>query len=156
MRHPDDGASRGSGERPTAPPAPEDETHLFFDGTCGLCHRAVRLVLRADRAARVRFAPIEGPTFRRLVGNARTVGLPDSLVLRLPDGSLLTRSAAIVALLRRFGGLWRPLATVMAVVPAAVADRLYDGVARVRRRLFRRPTESCPTVRPDLLKRFDP
>jgi predicted DCC family thiol-disulfide oxidoreductase YuxK len=68
----------------------------------------------------------------------------------------LTRSAAIVALLRRLGGPWRALATVVAVVPAAVADHLYDGVARVRRRLFRRPTESCPTVRPDLLNRFDP
>ena len=51
-----------SGEQPAALADPEDETHLFFDGTCGPCHRAVRLVLWVDRKARVRFAPIEGPT----------------------------------------------------------------------------------------------
>ena len=130
-------------------------THLFFDGTCGLCHGTVRLVLRADRRARVRFAPLEGPTFRSLVGSASS-GLPDSLVLRLPDGTLLTRSAAVVAVLRRLGGAWRLPAAVMGAVPAGLADRLYDGVARVRRRLFRRPDASCPAVRQELLDRFDP
>ena len=150
------GEGQVSGEQPAARADPEDETHLFFDGTCGLCHRAVRLVLWADRKARVRFAPIEGPTFRKLVGDVRTARLPDSLVLRLPGGALLTRWAAVVALLDRLGGAWGPLATVMAAVPTVIGDRLYDGVARVRRRLFRRPTAPCPTVRPDLLDRFDP
>jgi predicted DCC family thiol-disulfide oxidoreductase YuxK len=148
-------ASRDALRSNAAQANPGDGTHLFFDGTCGLCHRAVRLVLRADRRARVRFAPIEGPTFRRLVGDAEA-RLPDSLVLRLPDGELLTRSAAVVALLRRLGGGWGLLATVMATVPTVIGDRLYDGVARARRRLFRRPAAACPTVRPDLLDRFDP
>jgi predicted DCC family thiol-disulfide oxidoreductase YuxK len=129
---------------------------LFYDGSCGLCHLGVRLALRADRTGAVRFAPLEGPTFRRLVPETERGRLPDSLVLRTEDGVLLTRSAAVVALLRRLGPPWPWLASVVAALPTPLADRLYDGVARVRHRLFRHSLEPCPRVRPSWRDRFDP
>jgi predicted DCC family thiol-disulfide oxidoreductase YuxK len=129
---------------------------LFYDGTCGLCHLCVRLALKADRTGALRFAPLEGTTFRRLVPENERDGLPDSLVLRTEQGVLLTRTAAVVALLRRLGSPWGRLAAVVATVPIRIADRLYDGVARVRSRLFRRPREACPRVPPPWRDRFDP
>jgi predicted DCC family thiol-disulfide oxidoreductase YuxK len=138
------------------PRVEDPAAHLFFDGRCGLCHLSVRLALRADRTGAVRFAPLQGPTFRRLVPEDERDLLPDSLVLRTEDGALLTRSAALVALLRRLGSPWTGLASVVAAVPAPLADRLYDGVAGVRSRLFRRPPELCPRVPPSWRGRFDP
>ena len=116
---------------------------LFFDGECGLCHRAVRLLLRLDRRARLRFAPLGGPTFCERVAQPERSELPDSLVM-LTEGRLLVRGAAVREGLRLVGGSGRLLAAALGLLPAPLADRLYDALARVRFRLFARPAGSCP------------
>jgi predicted DCC family thiol-disulfide oxidoreductase YuxK len=113
-------------------------------------------VLWADRGGAVRFAPLGGETFRSRVREDEREGLPDSLVLLTPDGRLRTRSAAVVEMLRLLGGPWRLLAALVALVPRALADALYDGVARIRYRLFARPPDVCPVVPAALRSRFDP
>ena len=82
--------------------------------------------------------------------------LPDSLVLRTADGRLRTRSEAVLESLRRVGGPWPALAAALGLVPRSVADRLYDGIARVRQRFFRPPADICPAVPPRLRARFLP
>jgi len=72
--------------------------------------------------------------------------LPDSLVLLTADGRRLVRSAAALEGLRVAGGVGRPLAAILGVVPVPLADGAYDLVARVRRRLFRKPGSVCPVV----------
>ncbi len=128
---------------------------LFYDGYCGLCHRAVRFVLARDPAGdRFCFAPLGGELFRALVGESERAGLPDSLVLRAVGGALLPRSAAVLHILRRLGGLWAIAAFLARLVPAAVWDTLYDSIARVRYRLFARPPGTCPVVPAHLRSRF--
>lgn len=130
---------------------------LFYDGGCGLCHRAVRFVLRADREGRAfRFAPLGGRTFDERVPPAVRAGLPDSIVVRTAEGALLTRSAAAIHVLRRLGGGWRWAAGLLAAVPRGVRDAGYDFVARIRFRLFARPDDACPVVPPALRGRFLP
>ena len=130
---------------------------IFYDGHCGLCHRVVRFVLAEDREGeRFRFAPLDGETFRHLVGDIDRSTLPDSLVVRASDGTLLTRSAAVLHILRRLGGAWKLGAQLLGIVPSPVRDGAYDLIARVRHRLFRRPVEACPVVQPELRARFDP
>ncbi|HEU5321633.1 MAG TPA: DCC1-like thiol-disulfide oxidoreductase family protein, partial [Methylomirabilota bacterium] len=123
---------------------------VFYDGTCGLCHRFVRFLLAEDRDAAFRFAPLGGETFMTAVPDARRRGLPDSVVIRTADGRLLSRSAAVVWVLQRLGGVWRLAGALLAALPTGLADRLYDALARRRRSLFRAPTEACPLVAPDL------
>jgi len=136
-----------------APPA----EHLFYDGDCGLCHRVVLFSLRRERGrALFRFAPLAGPTFAALVPEATRRTLPDSFVLRTADGRLLLRSDAALHLLRRIGGGWGLLAGLLGLVPRALRDLVYDGVARVRRRLFAPPPAACPLVPAELAARFDP
>jgi predicted DCC family thiol-disulfide oxidoreductase YuxK len=135
-----------------APPNPR--AHLFFDGSCGMCHRFVRFVLAEDCRAHFLVSPLQGRTITELIDASTRAGLPDSLVLREPDGAVHVRSAAVVAVLARLGGLWRLAALVLEVVPRVLRDRGYDAVARVRRRWFKTPAGACPLLPPALRARF--
>jgi predicted DCC family thiol-disulfide oxidoreductase YuxK len=139
--------------------APRRDTRpalLFYDGGCGLCHRAVRFVLAEDRdGLGFRFAPLAGAAFERAVPPALRAALPDSLVLVTPAGLILVRAEAAREVGRRLGGLWRVLALISRALPTPWLDRAYDGIARVRHRLFARPPASCPLLPPELFERFD-
>ena len=137
---------------PARPPR-QPET-LYYDGGCGLCHRAVRFALAEDRAAGLRFAPLQGEAFRAAVPPERRGLLPDSLVLSTEDGALLIRSEAVVRMLLRFGGVWRILGLLLRAVPTATRDAAYDLVARLRHRLFTPPAEACPLIPERLRDRF--
>jgi len=129
---------------------------LFFDGGCGLCHSAVRLLLRLDRDRRLRFAPLGGETFAALVPESERAAVPDSLVLHTTDGRLLLRSQAVAQALRIAGGAGAWLALVASTLPRALADRLYDALGRRRHWLFERPVEACPVTPGPLRERFLP
>ncbi|MBW2423615.1 MAG: DUF393 domain-containing protein [Deltaproteobacteria bacterium] len=134
---------------------------LFYDGECGLCHRSVRFVLAEERATpeslRLRFAPLASQAFETL--REHTVDarepLPDSIVLQLEDGSLATRSTAVLEIASRLGGLWRALSIAGRALPRPALDATYDLVARVRGHVFARPSESCPILPPELRDRFE-
>lgn len=125
---------------------------LFYDGTCGLCHRYVRLVLAEDAAAAFRLAPLDSDAFRREVPEA--AGLPDSIIVRTADGRTLSRSTAIVRILSRLGGLWRVAGVALWLIPRPLRDLGYGVVAAIRYKLFARPAAACPILPPHLRERF--
>lgn len=139
--------------RPRAGPLP---LTVYYDGECGFCHRSVRFLLQEDRSGLTfRYAPLQGRSFAAAVPEAQRAGLPDSIVVREPDGALLARSAAALRIGAALGGLWRPLAALARLVPPPLRDAVYDGIASVRGRLFRKPEGLCPLLPPDWMKRFD-
>ncbi|MGA3294848.1 MAG: DCC1-like thiol-disulfide oxidoreductase family protein [Candidatus Acidiferrales bacterium] len=139
------------------PPVAPDTEMLFYDGHCGLCHGAVKFVLRHDRSGNAfRFAPLQGPTFEAQVPVEQRSGLPDSIVVLTKNGVLLVRSNAFVHILRRLGGGWQILGSGLAVIPRPVRDVVYDLIARIRFRIFGTRDKLCPIVPPDLRARFDP
>ena len=127
---------------------------LFYDGTCGLCHGAVLFVLKRDKGAVFRFAPLQGETLMELVPQDVRAALPDSLVLREPDGRLSMRSSAVVGMLKRLGLFWRVLGALLWIIPRPLRDLGYDLVAKVRHRLFKKPDDACPIVPQELRGRF--
>jgi predicted DCC family thiol-disulfide oxidoreductase YuxK len=128
---------------------------LFYDGNCGLCHGAVRFALAEDPdGAVLRFAPLDSQTFHTAVPADVRAALPDSLVVATADGRVLTRSAGVLHLGKRLGGVWRVLATVADAVPARALDAAYDLLARARHRLFAKPKDACPMLPPHLRARF--
>ena len=138
------------------PASPSSEL-LFYDGHCGLCHRAVKFVLKHDRSGNAfRFAPLQGSTFQSRVFPEQRAALPDSIVVLTDAGSLLVRSDAFVHILRRLGGGWSFLASLIDVIPRSLRDLAYDFIARVRYRVFGKRDDLCPIVPPDLRARFDP
>jgi predicted DCC family thiol-disulfide oxidoreductase YuxK len=130
--------------------------HLFFDGTCGLCHRVVRFVAAEDRGSAFFYSPLQGEAIRTLVAEEARARLPDSVVVRADDGRLLLRSDAWVHVLRRIGGAWRAFGTALSMVPRPLRDAFYAVVARTRYRLFARPKESCPLLSSRLRTYFLP
>jgi predicted DCC family thiol-disulfide oxidoreductase YuxK len=138
-----------------SPPASDPEI-LFYDGHCGLCHRAVKFVLRHDRSGHAfRFAPLQGETFQLRVPPERRTGLPDSVVVLTSDGDLLTRSDAFLHIFQKLGGGWSTLAGILGVIPRSLRDAVYDTVARIRYRVFGTRDELCPIVGAELRARFD-
>jgi predicted DCC family thiol-disulfide oxidoreductase YuxK len=129
---------------------------LFYDGHCGLCHRAVVFVLAHDRdGTAFRFAPLQGETFQRLVTPKQQRLLPDSVVVMTTDGNLLVRSEAFLHIWRRLGGAWKVLAGALSIVPRGLRDFIYNFVARIRFRVFGRREDLCPVMPQDLRARFD-
>lgn len=130
---------------------------MFYDGHCGLCHRAVRFVLARDPDGKAfRFAPLGGPTFAALVPQAARERLPDSLVVLTVSGELRLRSDAVLFIGDRLGGLWRILARSAGLIPQRLRDDWYDFVAQRRRRWFRASSDVCPVVDDALRRRFEP
>jgi predicted DCC family thiol-disulfide oxidoreductase YuxK len=130
---------------------------VFYDGECGLCHRFVRMLLAEDASGETfRFAPLKGTTFAVAVPEGPLGQLPDSVIVRSPCGDLLMHSDAALHCLRRLGGLWRLIATVVRLVPRPVRDGVYKGIAAVRKSIFAKPDNACPILPPDLQQRFMP
>lgn len=131
---------------------------VFYDGTCGLCHAAVRFILRHEGPASTRpqFAPLFGETYDRLVKPIVATPVPDSVHVLTPDGRLLNRSRAVIHLCRGLGGGWATLACVASWCPTALLDVVYRVVAASRRRFMKPPNAACPMVAAHLRERFHP
>lgn len=136
----------------TSPPPQELDGLMLFDGVCHLCDGAVRAVMAIDREGAIRFTPLQTPYGQRL---ATLFGVdpdaPESLVF-LAHGQALTKTAAFGAILRRLPAPWRWLAIIDGL-PRGLTDRVYDGIARHRYRLFGR-REHCVVPTPRQRARF--
>lgn len=130
---------------------------VFYDGSCGVCHAAVRFLARRDRdGSRFRYAPLGGDTFAATVAPERARALPDSLVIARRDGALLVRTQGTIHSLRRLGGLWHLPAALLWLVPRPLRDWAYDRFAAIRHRLAPTPEGTCPLVPPAWRDRFLP
>ena len=121
---------------------------IYYDGHCGLCHGFVKFVLARDPEARFKFAPLD----RLSVAERQT--LPDSVIVRTATG-LLVKSEAALYVLQGLGGMWRVLAACARIFPRTLRDFVYDGIARIRYRIFGKRQDVCPLVPPALRKRFE-
>jgi predicted DCC family thiol-disulfide oxidoreductase YuxK len=121
---------------------------IYYDGHCGLCHGFVKFVLGRDTEARFRFSPLVklSPEERK--------DLPDSIVVRTPQG-LLVKSDAAFYVLKGLGGFWGGLAACARIFPRVIRDFVYDFIARIRYRIFGTRDAVCPLVPKELRSRFD-
>jgi len=130
---------------------------IFYDGHCGLCHRWVKIVMKADKSGeRFRFAPLQGTTIQNDLTAEERSGLPDSIIVHTRSGEVLVKTTAIVHILRTIGG-WRGLSgSCLRLLPRPLRDLGYDTVACVRHRLFKKPAAACPLMPPEMQDRFLP
>ncbi|HXC52871.1 MAG TPA: DCC1-like thiol-disulfide oxidoreductase family protein [Candidatus Limnocylindrales bacterium] len=127
---------------------------VFYDGTCALCHGAVRFVLAEDVGARLRISPLGSALFLSLVPAAERERLPDSVIV-VRGRQIFARSAAAIEILDTLGGVWWVIALVMRMFPAGFRDATYDAIASRRYRWFGRRSEACPLMPPELRGRIE-
>jgi predicted DCC family thiol-disulfide oxidoreductase YuxK len=132
------------------------KTLIFYDGNCGLCHRAVRFFIAEDQEGKAfRFAPLNSNTFQVVTTATQRAALPDSMVVMTTEQELIVRSAAVIYLLKRLGGIWRVLASAAEIFPRRLRDGLYDLIASNRYQIAAKPKDICPMLPAHLRVRFD-
>ena len=123
---------------------------LLYDGTCGFCAESVRFVLRHDRKATLRFAPIDSVYGRAVIERHPESRETDSVLWVEPDGvnggeHVFAHSAAAMRVASYLGGIWR-LVELARLVPAPVRDAIYRLIAKHRHRLSGRLQCFVPTA----------
>jgi predicted DCC family thiol-disulfide oxidoreductase YuxK len=136
----------------------DGETLVFYDGLCGLCDKLVQFLLPRDRGGALRFAELQGEVARReLMAHGYDPTDLDTVYVianwTTPRQRVLTRSRAILHAIESLGGFWSPAARLARLIPAPLADRVYDFVARRRYRVFGK-FDACPLPRPEWRDRF--
>jgi predicted DCC family thiol-disulfide oxidoreductase YuxK len=124
---------------------------LLYDGVCGLCNRLVQFILRRDTRAIFRFASLQSALAASILSRhgADPSDLDTLYVVlnhELPDEYLLSRSAAVLFVLKQLPGLWPPTASLLQLLPKFLRDAAYNTVARHRYRNFGR-SEICTLPR---------
>lgn len=127
---------------------------LLYDGTCGLCHRSVRFILRHERDHELQFAPLQGETAAAL--RARLEGIPEALesVVLVDDDRVRLRSKAFLYTARHLRAPWR-WAYGVRWLPAFLLDLGYRVIAAIRYRVWGR-AELCDLPAPEHRARFLP
>lgn len=139
-------------------PRPMSNPILLYDGVCGLCNRFVQFILHHDPDAIFRFASLQSPLAAKILSRhqATATGLDTVyLVLNpgLPDERLLSRSAAVLHVLKQLGPPWGSVAYVLQFIPQPLRDLGYNFIARRRYRIFGR-SEICMLPRDSDRARF--
>ncbi len=138
-----------------------DEAHLhlnraivLYDGSCGLCHRSVKFLLRHERDPDLMFAPLQGSTAAAL--RAQYPEIPTNLdtVVLVEDGHARLRSKAILYVSRHLSAPWRWMYAVR-WFPAVIGDLGYRVIAAIRYRVWGRADE-CALPSPGQRTRFLP
>ncbi len=134
------------------PKFPDDKPLILFDGVCVLCSGFVRFVVARDPGAVFRLTTAQSTIGQALLRHygLDTVDFESNLVLS--QGRAYAKLDTLAITGERIGGPWRLLGVVR-VLPRALADWLYDRVARNRYALFGRH-ERCMMPPPDWHKRF--
>ncbi len=130
---------------------------LYYDGSCGFCDATVKFVLKHERVNELRFAPLNGASAVALLRRYPRLATIDSVIWVEAAGNdsserVLVRSDAVLRI-ARYLGLPRSLLVLGRIVPRALRDRLYDLIARHRKRVLRMPA-ACDIRLPAVRARF--
>jgi predicted DCC family thiol-disulfide oxidoreductase YuxK len=114
----------------------------------------VQFLAKRDRASRFQFAPLEGPTARRVcqrLGIDTPAGRPDTIVV-IAGARVWMRSDATIEIARRLPWPWRA-GVIASVLPRPLRDAAYRWVARNRVRWFG-TANACALPTPELRERM--
>lgn len=119
---------------PSLPATPNGRPIILFDGVCLLCSTFIHFVLDHDPEAAFDFAPLQGPTGKKLL---KLHGLPldVSTVVLIDECGHHVRSTAALRVLARCSAPYSYLAAFL-WLPRPLRDLGYKMVAAVRYRLF--------------------
>ena len=122
---------------------------VLYDGTCGLCHRSVKFILRHERDHDLTFAPLQGPLAAELRAAHPEIPIDLDSVVLVEDDRVRLRSKAFMHIARHLRAPWR-WGYALRWLPL---DPLYRVIARIRYRVWGR-AELCDVPSPEQRARF--
>ena len=125
---------------------------ILFDGVCNFCNGAINFVLKQDKKAVFRFAPLQSEAGQKLLKqyNLSTAEF-DSFVL-IDNGKVYKKSAASLQVMNKLPWYWKEV-QLLRIIPVAFRDAIYDFIARNRYKWFGKK-EQCMIPTPEMKKRF--
>ena len=121
------------------------ENIIYYDGECGLCHLAVRFILKVDSKSKFYFSPLSN-----LDNNLKYI---DSIILKRGN-EVFYEGQAIIMIFENIDNNWNYLAKVLKLIPINVLDIAYRWVSRNRAKVSVKKVSSCPIVPRYYQKRF--
>ena len=121
------------------------ENVIYYDGECGLCHLAVRFILRVDSKSKFYFSPLSN-----LDNNLKNI---DSIIFK-KGNKVFYEGQAIIMIFENIDNNWNYLAKVLKLFPVNVLDTAYRWVSRNRAKVFVKKVSSCPIVPSSYRERF--
>ena len=118
---------------------------IYYDGECGLCHLAVRFILRVDSKSKFYFSPLSN-----LDNNLKNI---DSIVFK-KENKVFYEGQAIIMIFENIDNNWNYLARLLKLIPINVLDTAYRWVSRNRAKISKKKVSSCPIVPSSYQKRF--
>ena len=118
---------------------------IYYDGECGLCHLAVRFILRVDSKSNFYFSPLSN-----LDINLKNI---DSIILKRGN-KVFYEGMAIIMIFENIDNNWNYLAKILKLIPINVLDTAYRWVSRNRAKISVKKISSCPIVPSCYQKRF--
>jgi predicted DCC family thiol-disulfide oxidoreductase YuxK len=106
---------------------------ILYDADCGLCCRAANVVRSHDKKKKFNLVPIKSVDAERILKQlGMKVPGTDSVML-LDDDKIYEKSEAVFRIAGEMSG-WYKLLSVFRWFPKKISDKVYDVIARNRRR----------------------
>ena len=121
------------------------ENIIYYDGECGLCHMAVKFILRVDSKNKFYFSPLSN-----FDNNLKNI---DSIILK-SGNKVFYESQAIIMVFENIDNNWNYLAKVLKIFPINILNIAYRWVSRNRTKISVKEVSSCPIVPSYYKKRF--
>jgi predicted DCC family thiol-disulfide oxidoreductase YuxK len=127
---------------------------VLYDGTCGLCHKSVKWILKHERDHEIQFAPLQGPTAAEL--RTKHPEIPENVdtVVLVENDKARLRSKAFMYISRHLRAPWR-WGYGFRWLPAFLLDLGYRFIAAIRYRIWGR-ADACELPSPEHRVRFLP
>lgn len=110
----------------------------------------MQLIIRNDKKARFKFAPLQSDKARELLKPFDS--LNEDSVLYLKEGILYKRSSAALRIAKNMDGIW-PLFYIFILIPPFIRDAIYNWIAKNRYRWFGKK-DTCMVPEEGLKERF--
>jgi predicted DCC family thiol-disulfide oxidoreductase YuxK len=125
---------------------------VLFDGTCGFCDKSVRWFIRRDKAARLRFAPLQSELGQSLL---KKHGLPadyDKSLVLIEGERASTSSTGTFRIISYLSWPWKAVSGLR-IIPRFIRDAGYRFIANHRHTIAGSP-DACPMPTAEERARF--
>ncbi len=128
-----------------------NQSIILFDGVCGLCHWAVRFIIKHDPKNRFVFASLQSDEAKAILLKKQVKNNLNTIIF-IEKGTIYTKSTAVLKIAKHLNnGLSLPYFFI--IIPRFIRDFFYEMVAKNRYLWFGKK-EQCSLPLKELQERF--